>query len=290
MATAFVLTGGASLGAVQVGMLQALAEGGIRPDVLIGASVGAVNAAWLAAAGPEADLDQLASLWPTMRRGTVFPTGLRSGLEGLVGRRAGLVESGPLRRLLERHLPVRRIEDTAVALRIVVADLLDGRDVALRAGPLVGAVLASTAIPGVFPPVDIDGRSYVDGGVVNNAPLSHALEAGADEVYVLPCGYACALEVAPRSALAVSLQALTLLVNRRLASDIDRYREACRLHVLPPPCPNRVAPFDFSHADELIAAGLAGARAYLRSPGGVGAARLLVAHEHPGRFGRRHPG
>jgi NTE family protein len=116
----------------------------------------------------------------------------------------------------------------------------------------VKAVLASAAIPGVFPPVLIDDRELVDGGVANNTPLSHAVALGASTVYVLPAGYACTLQHPPRSALGMALQALTILIGRGLASDIERYNGGCLLRVVPPLCPLDVTPTDFSRADELI--------------------------------------
>ena len=104
MPTAFVLSGGAALGAVQVGMLQALHEHGVATDMVIGTSVGAINAAWIAHDPHGATLDDLATLWRSLRRNQIFPTSA-SGLFGMLGRRQGLFDQRPLRRLLTKHLP-----------------------------------------------------------------------------------------------------------------------------------------------------------------------------------------
>jgi NTE family protein len=252
MTTAFVLSGGANLGAVQVGMLRALHEAGIRPDLLVGASVGAINAAWVAGAPPGDGVDELAAIWTSMRRGDVFPLRLGLGLAGFLGRRASLIDSRGLRSLIRSHVRFERLEDAPIPLHVVVTDVLDGNDIALSSGSAVDVITASAAIPGVFAPVVVDGRTYMDGGVVNNAPVSHAVDLGADTIYVLATGYACSLERAPTSALAITLHAVSLMINRRLASDVDHFLECADVRVIPPPCPIDVKPNDFSRAAELI--------------------------------------
>ncbi len=279
MPTAFVLSGGAALGAVQVGMLQALHEHGVAADMVIGTSVGAINAAWIAHDPHGATLDDLATLWRSLRRNQIFPTSA-SGLFGMLGRRQGLVDQRPLRRLLTKHLHFDQLEDAALPLHVVVTDVLTGRDQLLSTGPAVDAVLASAAIPGVFAPVEIGGRHYMDGGVVNNAAVSHAVALGATTVYVLPTGWSCSLEHPPTGALGMALHGLSVLVQHRLADDVDHYANTIEVNVVPPPCPIRQGPADFSHADELITTGRASAEQWLRHRTGDGA-RLLRAHDHP---------
>src|SRR5918997_183011 len=156
---AFVLSGGASLGAIQVGMLRPLAERGIRPDVIVGASVGAVNGAFLASRDFTRDtVDELAELWSGLRRGNVFPLEPLTGLLGFVGARNNLVPAGPLRRLISRHAAFERLEDLPTPLHVVACDVLAGVEVRISEGPLVDAVLASAAIPGILPPVEWHGR------------------------------------------------------------------------------------------------------------------------------------
>jgi NTE family protein len=123
--------------------------------------------------------------------------------------------------------------------------------------------MASAAIPGVLPAVDWDGRLLIDGGVTNNAPLTHAVELGADQIYVLPTGAPCELDQAPRGALAMLMYATGLLVGRRLAQEVSALDGRAKVVVLPTPCPHAVQPSDFGHAAELIDRSRADARALL---------------------------
>lgn len=252
MTTAFVFSGGGSLGSVQAGMLLALAEAGVEPDFTVGASVGSINAAWSA---NHPDLDgarRLVELWKGVGRNDVFPVQLVNGFLGFVGLHDSLISADALRAMLRRNLDVARLEDTKIPVHLIAADLTTGQEVVLSEGDALDALCASSAIPGIFPPVEIDGRTLVDGGVVNNAPVSVAVAEGADTIYVLPTGYACDLDAKPRGALGVVMQALTLMIHTRLATDVERYRDSCDIRVVPPLCPLKVLPVDFSHTDELI--------------------------------------
>jgi NTE family protein len=261
---AFVLAGGASLGAIQVGMLRALYERGIAPDVIVGTSAGALNGAFIASRPQTvATADALAQIWRDLRRGQVFPLNPLTGLLGFLGARDHLVPDSGLRRLIARHVQCEQLEELAVPLHVVAVDAITGEELRLSHGSLLDAVLASAAIPAVLPPVPWKDRTLMDGGVANNTPISHAVELGARRIYVLPTGYACALEEPPGGALAVALHAISLLTQRRLIEDIERHRSDTRLIVLPPPCPLRIQPIDFGHADELIARALHGAREFL---------------------------
>lgn len=266
MTTAFVLSGGASLGAVQVGMLRALADSGITPDLIVGTSVGAVNGGWLASRPDGAGLDALGDLWRSLSREDVFPARPLLGLWGFLGRRPNLVSNSGLRRLLIDHLEFSRLEDARVPLHVVAIEVLSGHDRVLSSGDAVEAILASAAIPAVFPPVKVDGRYLIDGGVVNNTPLSHAIALGADRLWVLPTGYSCALSTPPRGALGMALHALNLAINQRLAADIARFEESVDLRVIPQPCPIDISPVDFSHSDELIARSDTATREWLAKP------------------------
>jgi len=264
MSRAFVLSGGASLGAIQVGMLQALYERGIAPDLIVGTSAGAINGAFIATREPTGETAKaLGDVWRGLRRGAVFPTNPLTGFIGFIGRSDHLVPDGNLRRIIARNIEVDRLEEMSVRLHVVVTDVLSGQELRLSHGPAVDAVLASAAIPGVFAPVEVDGRRLMDGGVSDNTPISHAIELGADEIYVLPTGYACALHTAPRGALAMLLHAMSLLIQQRLHLEIELYRDRAKMVVLPPPCPQEVQPIDFSHAGELIERALGDSRAFL---------------------------
>jgi NTE family protein len=256
MTTAIVLSGGGSLGAVQVGMLQALEQRGVRPDVIIGTSAGAMNAGFLAGRGmSEASLDQLAAIWRGLRRSTVFPLDpLRRVLSRNVARSA-LCSNAGLRHLVESNTNYRALEDARVPVYIVATDLLSGREVLMSSGDAVSAILASTAIPGILPPIEREGLTLIDGAVADNTALSQAVALGADEVYLLPAGFACALDHRPRGALGVAVQALTLLIEQRLVIEVAQFEGHGAIKVLPPLCPLNVSAIDFGHADELIERG-----------------------------------
>ena len=253
MTTAFVLSGGGSLGAVQVGMRRALARRGSAPDMLGGASAGAVNAAFVAGHPFDEDsLEDLAGIWRSLRRQDVFPFSPHRHLLALTGARPSLCAPDGLRRLVSTHLTYEHIEDAALPLHIVATDVLSGTEVTLDRGDAVDAVLASAAIPGVFPTVSVGGRALFDGGVADNTPISQAVRLGADRVVVLPAGVACALPAPPRAAIATAVHALTLLIEQRLVLDVVAYQDRVELIVLPPLCPLSVSSVDFRSAALLI--------------------------------------
>src|SRR3954452_15757667 len=265
MSIAFVLSGGASLGAIQVGMLRALLERDIHPDLIVGTSVGAVNGAFLASRGLDAEtVDELAELWRGMRRGRVFPVEPVTGLLGFLGARRNLVPGTALRRLIARHADHDRLKNLPIPLHVIACDVLAGREVRLSSGPLVDAVMASAAIPGVLPPVEWDGRLLIDGGVLENTPISHAIELGAEEIYVLPTGGPCELTEPPRGALGMVVHATSLMVAHRFAHEALAHAGRPGLVILPAPCPLHVQPMDFGHAEELIERAETDARAFLR--------------------------
>jgi NTE family protein len=250
--TAFVFAGGGSLGAVEVGMLRALVHHGVRPDFVVGSSVGAINAVQFAADPTPEGVERLERIWRTVRREEVFPVSALGAMVRLLMGRGHLVAQTALRRLLERHLTVRHLEDTVLPCHVITTDLLGGTEVSLSSGPAVDALLASTAIPAIFQPVCRAGRHLVDGGVTSNTPIGTALELGASHVIVLPTGTACALDTPPRGMAAVALHALTLLIARQLVSDVERLRDRAQMAVVPPLCPLAVSSYDFSRGGELI--------------------------------------
>jgi len=281
MPTAFVLSGGGNLGAVQVGMLQALADRGVVPDLLVGTSVGAINAAFLAAGPSPARIEQLAEIWRDTRRSDVFPTSSpRAAMRAVTGRSNAFVDPRPLRRLVERSVPYDRIETARWPLAIVATEVTTGAEVVLRHGEVVDAVLASAAIPSIFPPVDLDGHVLMDGGVVNNTAISVAGDLGADVIYVLPTGYACALPHPPGSALAMALHAVSLAIQRRLVADVAVWQDRCTLRVVPPLCPVSVSPTDFGHTEELMQRARTATRRWLDRPIPEDQTGYLGVHEH----------
>jgi NTE family protein len=265
MTTAFVFSGGASLGATQAGMLQALYERDVHPDLFVGTSAGALNAAFAAPRPSTVDTAiELQRVWLGLTRSQVFPASPLTAALGALGVRDHSFPPSGLRRVIERHCDFRCLEDAAVPVHVVAADVLTGEEVLLSEGSVVDALLASAAIPGVFPPVARDGRLLMDGGIVNNAPIAHAVDFGADRVFVLCAMGPSRLEEAPRGALAAGVTAITRPITRRLEEDIARYGDVVDLVVLPAPTLPGLLPTDFGHADELIEQGLHRARAQLR--------------------------
>jgi NTE family protein len=266
---AFVLAGGASLGALQVGMLHALYERGITPDLLVGTSVGALNAAYVASRPQTAQTaKELARVWRGIQRNDLFPVHPPTLIGGLGGRRDHLVPDRPLKQLISRHLGIERLEEAAVPVHIVTFDVHSGEEVRLSDGPAIEAVAATAAVPGLFPPVAWEERLLVDGGVVNNTPISHAVELGAERIYVLPTGDPTdrGRPLAPQGAFDAAIHAFTLLVGSRLQADLARYSDVAELIVLPAANPAGVQPTDFDHSARLIAAALSATRAALSIP------------------------
>jgi NTE family protein len=283
MTTAFVLSGGGSLGAVQVGMLKALAEYGVRPDVLVGTSAGALNATWVAAHGMSGEsLDGLASIWTGLRRTDIFPIDTRRVLRAALGLGTALTSPHRLARLVTTHAGIEYVEEAAVPLHLLATDLLSGKPALISNGPLASGVLASAAIPGVFPPVERYGRFLVDGGVSGQSGVGQAVELGATTIYVVPAGAACALRQPPRSAIGVALHALSLLLETRTANEIARYSSTIDVKILPPLCPLAVSAADFGHAEELINRSHAASLDWVAG-GGLerpSPERFLSVHEH----------
>jgi NTE family protein len=264
--TALVLAGGGSLGAIQVGMLAELAASGLRPDMVVGVSAGAINGAFFAHAPDAGAVAQLSDLWIRVTTRQALGLSWRS-LLGLVGLRDHVASPDGVRSLLERNLPYRAFEETAIPLHIVCADLVTGEEVVLSRGPVIEAVLASAAIPGVFPPVSIAGRMLIDGVVAAGTPIAAAKRLGAARVIVLPCGLACAAKAVSRRALGRAMHAITLLGARQLRQDYERYCESMAIHVVPPLCPLRQSSYDYSQGAALIARARESTRQWLDGGG-----------------------
>jgi NTE family protein len=251
---------------MQAGMLRALYERGITPDLIVGTSAGALNGAFIASRPRTvATAQELGRVWRQLHREAIFPINPRLVISGLANHRAHLIPDTGLRRLATRHLQIDALEQAAIPLHLVTFDLLSGTEIRLSRGPALSAVLAAAAIPGVLPPVPLDGGLLVDGGVVDNTPISHAVELGATRIYVLSTDdvEARGLLRPPRGALDAVVHAFTLLLHTRLRADLERYATSAELIVLPAANPGHIQPTDFEHADELIEQAYAAAGATL---------------------------
>jgi NTE family protein len=249
-------------------MLHALYEHGIAPDLLVGTSAGALNAAFVASRPQTTDTArELAHIWRDLSREDVFPVHMAALVGGLRGRRDHLVPNRALRRLVRRYIEFEDLGEAAVPLHVVAFDLIEGREVLLSDGPALDAIAAAASIPGVFPPVRLGDRQLIDGGVVNNTPISRAVELGAERVYVLPTQERSRpLPRVPRGALDVAIYGLGLLVDGRLEADIAQYSSEVELIVLPAPNLRPVQPTNFEHSSSLIKEARAATRALL-APG-----------------------
>ena len=281
--TAIVLSGGASLGSIQAGMVKALYEREVAADFILGTSVGALNGAFIASRPPTIETaEELAEVWRGIDRGQVFPLNPLTGFLGFFRARDNLIPQDGLRRLVEDQIQFESLEKATTPLHVIATDLLSGEEVRISTGDAVEAVLASAAIPGIFPAVEREGRMLIDGGVSNNTPITDAIDLGAERIYVLPTGSACDLPEPPRGAVAMLLHATSLLVMRRLLIEVELLRDRAELIVLPPPCPLGVTPMDFSQTDELIRRSYEDGCEYLDSaePGQVPVPLPMTMHDH----------
>jgi NTE family protein len=292
MTTAFVLTGGGSLGAVQVGMLKALHEKKIEPDLLVGTSVGAVNAAYVAGplrggrGKPTERLESLTCLWHRLRRQDVFILEPWRWWAAARGSQSSMFSGSGLQGLLEQQLGYDALQDARLPVEVTVTDLVTGIGGVLDTGPAVTAVRASAAVPGILPPVVRDGKTLVDGAIGDLDVLRHTASRGVTDIYLLPAGYPCA-GPAPSTALGIALTSLSLLLHRQLTAQVRDYAGPAQLHVVPPLCPLAVSPADFGQAPELVQRALRSTRDWLETVGAPQDARVLALHTHAPRPQRR---
>ncbi|HTU39699.1 MAG TPA: patatin-like phospholipase family protein, partial [Acidimicrobiales bacterium] len=218
--TAFVLAGGGSRGAVQVGMLEALIRRGIRADRVFGASVGAINGAAYAGSPTLEGVERMASVWLRVRGTDIFPRGTFDGPWAFLQKRPAVHANTGLRAIIEAGIDYENLEDATIPVEVVTTSLTDGRERWIAHGPAVEAILASSAIPSIFPPVTIDGDVLVDGGVVNNVPISRALAAGCTRIYVLLCGPLHYHPPPPRRPAEAALTAFFVAVHARFVREL----------------------------------------------------------------------
>jgi NTE family protein len=229
--TAFVLGGGGILGATQVGMLRALVEAGVRPDVVLGTSVGAVNGALVAADPSPTAIRTLTDVWTSMSRSEVFSGGLVTRARTLAQHGTLLHTSAPLRRLLATTLP-ERFEDLVIPFQCVAASVERATAHWFTTGGLVDAVLASCAVPGLLPPVRIGDEHFLDGGLVHSIPVGRALALGARDVYVLHVGRVERPLSVPRRPWEVGLVAFEIARRHRYVEEMAAVPEGTRVVVL----------------------------------------------------------
>ena len=232
---AFVLGGGGALGACEVGMVRALLEAGIRPDLVVGTSVGAINGAVVAADPTVRAAEQLAELWAGLGRSGVFSGSVFNRLQVAARSRTHLYSSAPLRRLLEEHLPpgLELIEQLPVPYQCVAASIERAAEHWFSKGPLVDAVLASCAVPGLLGPVKVGDEHFLDGGLANSIPVGRAVALGADTVYVLQVGRIEQPLSVPRLPWEVASVSFEIARRHRFARDMADLPPGVEVHLLP---------------------------------------------------------
>lgn len=261
---AFAFSGGASLGALQVGYMRALMEVGVVPDMLVGVSAGALNAAWMGQGWTSENLAALAEFWIDLRFHDVFGHFPLWGALSLPLGSPSLVSNRHLAALAEQYLPEDH-DSLVVDTILVAADLQSGRPVQLRSGNLRRNALASGALPGVFPPVEIDGQVLVDGGVAENVPMNQAALLGANTIVVLDASYPCELEELPEGVIGRTMLVISHTLSSQAVGTLALVPGDRTVVYLPGPCPLRGAPGDFTRGRKLIEQGHASARPFLET-------------------------
>jgi NTE family protein len=271
---AFVLGGGGLLGANEVGMLRALVEEGVRPDLVVGTSVGAINGAAIAADPTPGAVAKLTEVWHSVADTDLYSGSALRRVRHLARTHTHVEPNEPLRGLLERQFGSTVIEDLAVPFQCVAACIERAAEHWFSTGSVVDAVLASTAVPGVLPPVRIGDEHFLDGGLVNSIPVSRAVTLGAGTIYVLQVGrIERPLEV-PRRPWEVATVAFEIARRHRFAHDMTTLPDSVVVHVLPTGAaePPRHADLsalryrDFSNVQKRIDAAYDASLAYLRDP------------------------
>ena len=265
--TALVLAGGGIRGAVQIGMLQVLAEHGFVPDRIYGSSVGAINGAAFAGDPTREGVERMTQIWLALTRDAVYPQSRLHGPWLYFQQRDSVYANSGLRKIVEDGITYERLEDADVPVEVVATSLTDGRERWFTYGPVPEAVLASAAIPAIFPPVEIDGDRFIDGGVVDNVPIRRAIESGATRIVVLLCTppvYAPAPTKRPVEAM---LNALLISIHARFARDLAQLPPGVEVIVCSGTEFGTRDFDDFSNTEALIAQGRAEASEVVRRYG-----------------------
>ncbi len=250
--TAFVFSGGASLGALEVGMLKAIVEEGYKADMVLGSSVGSLNGAIYAYDPTIEGVKILEQTWRKIKTFDVFTPSVITPIKNIATFGQYLISPKNLRKLIIENVKYSKIEETKIPLFITATDINTGDEVVMNKGLLVEALLASSGIPGLFPPQRMGKRLLVDGGLVNNSPISSAVKLGAEKVVVFPIGFPYTPDEEPKNLAEIIIRTFIYLLNRQLSADYYIYKNKVQLIIVPPPENITVGPHDFSKSDILI--------------------------------------
>lgn len=264
--TAFVLSGGGNLGALQVGMLRALVEAGIRPDVVLGCSIGAINGAAFALDPSIEGVDRLASIWESPTVSEMMPSSRIPSAVQMVRRGSSIYDNEPLRAGICAILGDRpTFDDLELPFRCNAVDVDSATTKWFYRGNLIEPLLASAALPAVYPPVEIDGHTYIDGGVIENVPIAHAVELGCRTIYVLHMGAHGRPTHELRRPIDGALQAYWVARNSQFARDLAGLPDRVRAIVLPPGRRPDLKHDDFSQTAMLIDRGYQNTSRFLQT-------------------------
>lgn len=231
--TAFVLGGGGQLGAHEVGMLSALVDSQVEADLVIGTSIGAVNGAAFASNPTEAGVQNLRNLWTGLQASDVLSSATFAKVKTLARTGTHIADDRLLRKLLTAVLPVERVEDLTVTFECVATSIEKAAVHYFSEGPLVDAIMASAAVPGLLPPVKIGDEHFLDGGLVASIPLDRAIELGAATIYVLQVGRVEAPLVVPTKPWEVAMVAFEISRRHRFSEALRDLPPGIDVHVLP---------------------------------------------------------
>jgi len=234
--------------------MHALFERDIRPDLAVGTSVGALNATWLAMDPTTAGVAHLESSWRNMKEGDLFPGGrFKASWARMLVKGNRVFENSGLKRTIENTLGPARFEDAQIPLAVTATELETGTEMLFTSGPVLGPLLASTAMPGIFPPVEVDGRTYIDGGVANNVPIAPAAGLGATTIYVMNSTSHTRQRRPLNRPMDYLLHAFTLARAQRLVLEEMYLRDKVRLVMLPTVTLDFFVPFaSMEHTGKLI--------------------------------------
>jgi NTE family protein len=252
---AFVFSGGGPLAALQVGTLKALTEHGVKPDLVVGTSAGALNATWTAMDPTPDGILELERRWRRLRDGDLFPGGrFKASWARMLVKGNRVFENSGLKRIIESSIGTEaRFEETQIPLGITATDLETGAERIFTSGPLYMPLLASSAMPGIFPPIEIEGRLYIDGGVADNVPIVPAVDLGAKTLYVMNSTSHSRQRRPLARPIDYLLHAFSLARSQRLGLDVGHYRDRVKIVMLPTPRLDFFVPFaSMEHTDNLI--------------------------------------
>ncbi len=282
---AFVLSGGGNRGALEAGALEALFAHDIQPEMVVGTSAGALNAAYIAADPSLEGARRLSNLWQQVRKEDAFPGNWLSMTWRFISGQDSLHPNDNLRRFIEAHLPpgVNRFGDVAPMRLYITGACLNTSTLYIFGNDpdalLVDAVMISAALPPQLPPIEYQGYQYLDGGVVAAVPIEVALEKGATEIYAINVGYAGEPQEDVHGIVPIIYRTITTMMHQHLLDDLEKASQApgIVLHYIPIRAYADLPGDDFDHMAEMIAAGRKAVEEYLSHPQPADLASLRAA-------------